>query len=228
MAQSGDTITYTSTGSVIQEEISNVDVATVNYLDGAGGTQGGADGPEGGDGGRVENAVIDLRGETTLYLWVASQPYGRYEGGQSGPGGGGSTEVSFSNTDAGNSSNEPFLVGAGGGSCGAFGTTGNVESYGGARGGSTKTDTSFVGSEGDPPPSGGDGPKYENQPGKDGDGAIDDQDRGLVFGGTTIKGGGSAGGQDNTIPAENGEIQISYGSGNLPPDPPSNLSAEVQ
>lgn len=123
MAQDGDTITYTfSDGSVVSEDISDIDEITVDYLDGAGGGYGVADG---GAGGRVENTVVDVSNYDTLYLWVGgsggneggSGGSGRYNGeGTSGAGAGGaSTEIAFVNTDASDSSDEPFIVAAGGG-----------------------------------------------------------------------------------------------------------------
>jgi len=197
MAQDGDTITYTySGGTSVFEDVSDVDTAVVDYCDGAG-----SENNNGlTSGGRVENAEIDVSGQNSLYLWVASNQ-GRYNGARrprgAVAGGKGSTEISFSNTDANDSSDEPFLVASGG-------AGGSVD---GARGGDA---------EGTPPPDGGDSSSFVN-----GDGAIDDQNRGLVSGGTTTAGGGSTGNTD-------GEIQVSYKQSLSPPDPPSNLSANVQ
>jgi len=211
MAQDGDTITYTfSDGTVVSEDVSNVDTAVVDYCDGSGANVESSSG----SGGRVENAEIDVSGQNTLYLWVggvdSSISKGRYKGGEVTNTGGPSTEISFSNTDSSDSADEPFLIGAGGG--GGAGT-GLGKGSGGARGGAGDEDA-----EGTAPPLGGDG-KVDS--GTDGEGAIDDQNRGLVSGGTTITGGGS-------VPDSNGEIQVSYKQSLSPPDPPSNLTAEQQ
>jgi hypothetical protein len=204
MAQDGDTITYTfdddtdSNGDLIpeQESVSGVDIATVDFCDGAGGGNGGS-------GGRVENAEIDVANQSTLYIWVAQagqgfavSASGRYGGvnqSSTGEGGGGSTEISFSNTDETDSADEPFLVASGGGA-------GGRNAFDGARGGD---------SEGIAPPQGG-----RVSGNRDGKGAIDDQNRGFVTGGTTITGGGSPADAD-------AEVQITY---TALLDSPTNLS----
>ncbi len=213
MAQDGDTITYTyqGNGTSVSEDVSNVNEVVVEYCDGAGGE---SVATSGGAGGRVENATIDVSNQSTIYIWVASR-ISRYYGGVSqtyGTSGGGSSEISLSDTDAEDSSDEPFLVAAGGGAGGEgeYDTQGSA----GARGGSGVNDGFGVA-----PPAGG------NANGGDGDGAIDDQNRGLVSGGTTIKGGGSS---SNTADVADGEIKLSFKSTLSPPDPPSNLTAEVQ
>jgi len=220
MAQEGDTITYSySDGTSVAEDVSSVDEITVDYMDGAGGSSGGS---TGGNGGRVENATIDVSNEDTIYIWVAnSTDSGRYSSNDAGGAAGASTEISFSNTSQSDSSDEPFLVGAGGGGGDYEGVLGG---NGGSRGGNAGA--GFFGNAGDgggvAPPLGGDGGKANDSISPtDGDGAIDDQNRGVVSGGTTIKGGGS--------PADTeGEIQLSFQSVLSPPDPPSNLTAEVQ
>lgn len=200
MAQEGDTITYTySDGKSVAEDVSNVDEVVVDYCDAPGGNSGQT---SGGAGGRVENATIDTSNKDTLYIWVGGIPDGRYDGETPLDGGyaGGTSEISFSNTDSTDSNDEPFVVAAGGGAGGtgesAF--TGDAERGGdGARGGDGL-------SSGVTPPDGGDGVADLSTPGGDGAGAIDDQNRGLVSGGTTTTGGGS--------PSDTaGEIQISYG-----------------
>jgi|APHM01.1.fsa_nt_gi hypothetical protein len=194
MAQAGDTVTYTfSEGESIAEDVSAVDTATVEYCDGAGGQPG--DTTPAGSGGRVEDATIDLSGQSEIYIWVAgSGSSGRYNGEVTeGGSGGGSTEISFNNTDLNSSDDEPFIVGAGGGSGTA--TTGLL-GFPGSDAARNNDST--------PPPKGGVGPSSTGVVGNDGEGAIDDQNRGLVSGGTTIKGGGSG-------PGTNGEVKISYG-----------------
>lgn len=211
MAQSGDTITYTfSDGTSVAEDVSNVDKAAVEYCNGAGGEAGGASAA--GSGGRVETATINTSSISTLYIWVGgSIQSGRYDGGDGIGGffragdGGGSTEIATVDTTSSNSSDEPFLIGAGGGAGGASNYP--DEGGGGARGGGN-------GAGGNGPPLGGDSNDFKSQPGGDGEGAIDDKNRGLVSGGTTIKGGGSSA-------DTNGEVQITYRS---LPDAPSNLS----
>jgi len=226
MAQVGDTITYTySNGNSVSEDVSDVDEVVVEYCDGGGGGEGVgfSAGAQGGSGGRVENVTIDVSNVSTIYIWVGkaggspSAGLGRYDGGAgSGPnypsgGGGASSEISLSNTNQSNSSAEPFFVGAGGGGGGGADTgTGG----GGGRGG-----TGFGGGKGVAPPAGGDGSADETTPGGDGDGAIASKSK--VTGGTTTKGGGSAPGND-------GEVKLSFNSVLSPPDPPSNLTAEVQ
>jgi hypothetical protein len=159
----------------------------------------------------VENAEINLSGYDTLYLWVGEwQTNGRYETSNDlgvDNRAGGSTEVSFDSRDGSDGESDlPFLVGAGGA---AYDDTVN---YGAARGGSTR----YGSGNGTPPPQGGGSGDI------DGFGAIDDQNRGLVSGGTTIEGGGASTNQ------ENGEIKITYEYKLKPPEPPSNLSAGVQ
>lgn len=225
MAQDGDTITYTYDSDLDdnidlipeQEDVSSVDQATVEYCDGAGGSSG--DTTVAGTGGRVENATIDLSNKDTLYIFVAGLRFGRYDGlADAGISGGGSTEITFSDTNQTDSSDEPFLVAsAGGGSGWDSGGFNDANSNGGARGGD-----GFGGGgagEGVAPPVGGDGAADSNDTGSDGDGAIDDQNRGLVSGGTTITGGGSG-------PDTNAEVRISYGVS--APDAPTNLTATLK
>ncbi len=211
MAQVGDTITYTySDGSSVAEDVSNVGEVVVEYCDGSGASSGTA-------GGRVENATIDSSAIDTLYIWVGgntSPNYDRYAGGNTGSDtGGGSSEIAKVNTDSSDGSDEPFLVGAGGGATTASFINGSA---GGGRGGTASTENGA----GTPPPAGGDG-GTTGTVATAGDGAIDDQNRGLVSGGTTIKGGGSPEGTT-------GEVKLSFNAGLSPPDPPSNLTAEVQ
>lgn len=211
MAQDGDTITYTySDGTSVAEDVSAVDEMTIDHLDGAGGQN------DGGNGGRVENVVVDLSSYDTIYLWVASyQIDGRYEGGLSesqlavglsaGSGGGGSTEVAFVNTDASESSDEPFIAGAGGG--GGNGG-GDGSGGGGARGGVSNTGEDGSGT---PPPQGGDA-------NSDGNGAVAAISE-IIDSGTTTLGGGSS-------PDTEGEIQISYRATTLAA--PTNLQLSLQ
>jgi len=222
MAQPGDTITYTfSDGTSVAEDVSNVDEVVVEYCDAPGGQ---TLNTSGGSGGRVENATIDVSGQNSLYIWVGGVANGgRYPAGTTAVNG--TSEISFSNTNEEDSLDEPFLVGAGGGGDGGEGSLGDGGD-GGARGGNPGGGDVFgiagSGSISTPPPAGGDGADANtSQVGGDGDGAIDDQSRGLVSGGTTIKGGGSSADGD-------GEIKLSFQSFLSPPDPPSNLTAEVQ
>lgn len=182
MAQAGDTITYTySDATSVSEDVSSVGVAEVIHCGG------------GGDGaGLVENAEIDVSDQSTLYIWVAYGPtsdssgLGRYDAydpsGFGSSGGGGSSEISLYDTEAADGPDEAFLVGAGGAGADTQGARN-------------------TNAEGDAPPLGGD--TYAN-----GYGAIDDQNRGLVTGGTTTKGGWGS---------YEGEIKIAYKSGNTAP-----------
>lgn len=220
MAQDGDTITYAATADTpTEEDISNIEQATVVYCNGTGASGAGA-----AIGGRVEDATIDLSGEDTLYIWVANGATGRYDGQNNASidQGGGSTEISFLSTSDADSSDEPFLVGAGGGGNGITSSFAGEFSGAGARGGNQGGPDGSGTADGVAPPAGGDG-ETSSSSAEPGDGAIDDQNRGLVIGGTTIKGGGAG-------PDTNGEVRISYSDQPLlsPPDPPSNLSAEVQ
>jgi hypothetical protein len=213
MAQAGDTITYTyndntdENGNLVPqtEDITGIDKITIDYLDGAGGGQ------TGGAGGRVENASFDVSAFNTLYIWVGSVTVGRYDSTSGSQNGGGSTEVSISNTGPADSADEPFLAAAGGGGGGSgSGPFGDIPGGGGAREGvgSSSTDRS----EGIAPPLGGAGGSGS---GGDGQAAIDDENRGYTIdSGTAIEGGGSG---ENT----DGEIQITYKS--LSPDAPSNV-----
>ncbi len=219
MAQVGDTITYTYNGGDDadalrqSEDISDVGQITIEYIDAAGGA--GSNGST--YGGRVENVVVDVSDEDTLYIWVSTQFEGRYAGGTSSFSsvGGGSAELAFIQTDQKDSDDEPFIAGAGGGgggfSTGFYGEAGS----GGARGGASGSSNGV----GTPPPQGGDGPP-EGGSGTAGDGAVENRAE-ILNAGTTTKGGGSA-------PNANGEVKITYETGLSPPDPPSNLTAEVQ
>lgn len=215
MAQVGDTITYTHNGNLDsnnnlipqEEDISSIGEITVDYLDGAGGGPGTQ---TGGAGGRVENCSFNVSTFNTLYIWVGSVTVGRYDSTSRGQNGGGSTEVSISNTGPEDSSDEPFLAAAGGGGGGESGSIVTTPGGGGARegAGANPDDTS----EGTSPPLGGAGGLGS---GGDGQAAIDDENRGYTIdSGTTIEGGGSGEGAD-------GEIQITYKS--LSPDAPSNV-----
>jgi hypothetical protein len=221
MAQDGDVINYTfnnntdSNRNLIpqKEDVTAVDEAIVNFCDGAGGQ---SFGTNGGSGGRVENATIDVSSQSILYIWVADfKEVGRYKGGRGFSTragiGGGSTEISFSSSNQADSSDEPFLVASGGGG----GGNGSFDGNGGAREGVGETSVSGLDGAGIAPPKGGS--PGNNSP--DGQGGIDDQNRGLVSAGTTITGGGS--GQDT-----NGEIQIEYKI--AAPAAPSGLTLTIQ
>lgn len=227
MAQDGDTITYTySDGRSVSEDVSAVNEMTVDYLDGSGGGTP-DDGKAGGSGGRVENTVVDLSDVNEIYLWVGSyendsdfngsRTAGRYSGevpavfsGTAPGNGGATTEVSLVNTNQDDSDTEPFIVAAGGGSGGS-----SADNDGGV--GARNTD--YIGT---PPPQGADAPSLDSV-GLDGEGAVAGHNTNATIKetGTTITGGGSS--SDNT-----GEIQVTYTQVQSPPDPPSNLTAEVQ
>jgi hypothetical protein len=226
MAQDGDTITYTfSGGSSVAEDVSNVDKATVKFCDGGGG-ESSASGT-GGAGGRVENSTIDVSNQNTLYIWVGGPSGGRYyyNTAPTSVRGSGSTEISFSSAGGGGGGNppdpdEPFLVGAGGGGSSAFEPQSGFISEGndGLRSGDEDAGN---GDPQVPPPQGGAAGTPFSPDGEDGEGAIDDQNRGLVSGGTTITGGGSGADTD-------GEVQISFSAGPQPPSAPTNLSVTLQ
>lgn len=200
MAQPGDTITYTFSGSRVQENISGVETFEVLYCE--------AGRDENGNqfGGRAENVVVDVASHNDLYIWVGEAgtsdvAFGRYDGQYGGPNSGaaGSSEVSLKPTEQGDSPTEPFIVGAGGAGGGAGGIFGS--DVFGARNSS---------GNGEPPPQGGNATQ-------DGDAAVDGHGgtaATIVSSGTTIKGGG---------PDGNGEIKISYKKAS--PDAPTNLTA---
>jgi hypothetical protein len=226
MAQDGDTITYTfSDGTSVAEDVSNVDEVVVDYLYAAGGQKSGVEPPS--SGGAVSNTVIDVSNISTIYIWVSGgseQNQGRYNGGSDNQNGAGSTEISSVNTDGNDSPTEPFIVAAGGGG-GAFSGDGFLpspsllHSGGGARGGEGSSGNSGAG---DAPPVGGDGANTGSTA-TPGDGAVSGHGSTVPItdSGSTTAGGGSAPGND-------GEIKLSFKSTLSPPDPPSNLTAEVQ
>jgi len=229
----GETVTYTYTdGSSVEQNITGINEITIDYIDGAGGESRDSS-VSGGNGGRVENVVADVSNYDNLYIWVSSLNAGRYPiydpppsrvpplGGWDYGYGSGTAEVSVSNTDYIDSDTEPFIAAAGGGG-GAGGSSGLGGGDNGAR--QQGVDYEF----GQAPPLGGTGGAEESD-GGDGEGAVSGHGSAvpIVDSGTTITGGGAG---DNT----DGEIQISYatssgsGGGTSPPDPPSNLTTEVQ
>jgi len=230
MAQDGDTITYTPADSPASEDITGINKMTIDYIDGAGGESRDSS-VSGGSGGRVEGVVADVSNYDNLYLWVSSFNRGRYPVFDNAPSrvpslvgwdygySSGTAEVSVSNTDHNDSDTEPFIAAAGGG--GGAGASSDLGSgIDGARGGDTNA-------SGQAPPLGGAG-GAELSDGGDGEGAVSGHGSAvpILDSGTTITGGGAG---DNT----DGEIQISYGTssgggGTSPPDPPSNLTTEVQ
>jgi hypothetical protein len=230
MAQEGDTITYTfSDGTSVSEDVSSVDEVVVDYLYSAGGgTSGDPPTQPAGSGGAVTNVVVDVSNLSTIYIWVSGGQYqevGRYTGGSNTNNGGGSAEISAVNTNYQNSVSEPFIVagGGGGGAVNLADSPFGADDYGGggARGG--KNPEGQIGdADGDVPPVGGDAASTTT-PAEDGDGAVSGHGSSvpIVDSGTTTKGGGSA-------PDNNGEIKLSFQSSLSPPDPPSNLSANVQ
>lgn len=222
MAQDGDTITYTpgdeeSNFNARVEDISSVNEATVEFLEG-----GGAEAGDGGNGGLVENTVIDLTGQDTLYIWPATVNYsggttGRYgnRGNSFGSHPGGSAEVSFDNTNQtdGVDTNPPFLVGAGGGGGGG----GFYSGPGGARGGEGNENNYNEGADGasTAPPQGGDAGQLEGgEP--DGDGAIASRPEIKSAGTTTL--GGAENNIENYGGNGDGDVRITYTQA-APPTP---------
>lgn len=206
MASDGDTITYTfDNGNRVSEDISDIDSAVVEYCDAGGGASADA---SGGNGGRVENAEIDVSQQDVLYIWVGGVVTGRYLGqyGAQGSGAGsGSSEIAFDSSEPQTASDDfAFLVGSGGGAGGAYYDSFYDDTFSGGDGARTSSG----------PPDGGLGVSDTSTAGGDGQGAIDDNNRGLVSGGTTIEGGGSSADVD-------GEIQISYVS--TGPSAPTNV-----
>ena len=232
MAQIGDTITYTfSDGTSVAEDVSNVGEVVVDYLYSMGG-QGGefADNP-GSSGGAVENVVVNVSNVSTLYIWVSGTAFadgdtgkGRYNGGSSNTyNGGGSTEIASVNNNSNDSPTEPFIVAAGGGGGGfQSGFFSSIIGSGGARGGVGSNGSSN--GEGDAPPVGGDASKNSSTAATPGDGAVSGHGSTvpIVETGSTTAGGGSSAQND-------GEVKLSFKKSSLsPPDPPSNLTADVQ
>ncbi|WP_153953043.1 fibronectin type III domain-containing protein [Halosegnis longus] len=224
MVQAGETITYTWSGGDDDGkhvlDISSIGEITIDYIDGAGGT-----GTAGSAGGRVENVTANVSNHDTLYVWVAggdgsnTTELGRYQGGQEGYMGGGSSEVSVVNTDDSDSETEPFIAAAGGGGGGYSSNQfiGATRGGGGARGGSGSDSNSEDGN-GQAPPLGGDA-AIDGGASESGDGAISGHGSSVsTSGGTTIKGGGSSN-------ETGGEIQITYKAGVSPPSAPQNVSA---
>jgi len=221
MAQPGDTITYTYNGtesfagaaSEYAEDISSIDEIKVDYVDASGGATGAS-------GGRVEGVVADVKNYNTLYIWVAGENFnfdysGRYNGDTStgGLSGGASSEISVVNTDLNDSDTEPFISAAGGGGGGQ--SSGQPGGHGARHDGTDQT--------GIKPPQGGDGQPDSGSSAEAGYGAVSGHGSTVPITdtGTTIQGGGSASRTD-------GEVRITYKTSLSPPDPPSNLSAEVQ
>lgn len=193
MASDGDTITYTTVGEQ-SEDVSSVDTATVTYVRGAGGG-----GNNGSFGGLVENVTIDVSSLNVLYIYVASQPDGRFSGeGSSFGDGGGSTEVYTAEQQG----TEQTLCGAGGG----YGATDGFRgvTYGGD-GGRVRSDN--VGE-----PYGGRGGDFSVSAE-----AYINNSSSLVSGGSTSRSAGNGTGV-------NGEVEISYSSSvGSPPAAPTNL-----
>lgn len=211
MAQGGDTITYTYSGSKETEDISAIDEIIVEEMRGAAGGSNNSDADdsgEGGYGGLIENYTFDVSNFSTLELWIgqvgagaadrsASVAWGRAKSFGNGDTwnifGGGSTELW---TD----SNSVFISAAdagGGAAANAFDSSGGG---GGARGGeggsggwADGADAEGTGFGGD----GGDGPTGDGQ-----DGGQEINSNLVVDSGTTTTGGGST--------DTHGEIQISY------------------
>jgi len=169
---------------------------------------------DGGDGGLIEDASVDVSTFSQLEIWVGEGGYGGETGGQQaggwgrsnggdgvdfGIGGGGSTEIWADDEST-------FIAaadaGAGAGSEGSMGNA-NGGGGGGARGGAGGDDD---GSEGGAQGTGNGGDGVYGGAGGDGG-----QELGAATGGTTTTGGGGAGGEGNVDGrGENGSVSISY------------------
>lgn len=213
MAQDGDTITYTFSGSKETEDISDIDEITIDRMDGAdGGGEVDADfdagDGDGGTGGLVQNATADVSSYSALEIWVGEMGayaqdvarFGRSLGGASNNagGGGGSTELWTG-------SNTVFIAAAdaGGGSGGGD----NLNTYGGG-GGARGGEGANLADDAEGSGFGGDGGSGTGSDGGDGG-----QELGIASGGTTTTGGSTDG---------NGEITLSFTV--AVPDPPTNVT----
>lgn len=208
----GEIYTYTYLdGTSVQIDVSGIDEITIHYIDGAGG--GNSKLSNGGSGGKVEDAVVDVSEKDYIYLWVGQAggdngagytPQGRYNGGDDTAdvgGGGASTEISFSNTSATDSSDESHIAGAGGGAGGGDKVGAPPEDLAGS--GGARAGTGYNNAEGTGQPYGGDG--NLDADGGDGEGHVADITE-VTNSGTTTTGGGSGSGTD-------GEIKIEYTGG---------------
>jgi len=96
MAQGGDTITYTFSGSKETEDISNIDQIVIDRMDGADGEDGTG---TGGSGGLIEGATADVSAYDNLSIYVGGIEFGHAMGAgyteirSFGPSSGGSTEL---------------------------------------------------------------------------------------------------------------------------------------
>lgn len=235
MAQDGDTITYTFSGSKVTEDISNIEEITIDRMDGADSEL--SSGANGGSGGLIEGAIADVSSYNTLEIWVGqtheAQPnshlggFGRINGGdgqrtfngQSGAGGG-STELWVD-------SESTFIAAADAGGGGGYFDDGGFFSSstsngggGGARGGTGGSgsggDANDDGNDAGGTGFGGDGGNATSSGGENGgDGG---QELGIASGGTTTKGGSTDG---------DGEITLSF-TGSTAPAAPSNLQLSLQ
>lgn len=212
MPSPGDSITYTTTtppDSPISEDISTVGEVVVKVFGASGNSFDSSNLP--GVGGYAEG-TFDVSSSNTLYIWVASYDDGQTgdgrfrgsNGGAQGLAGGGSTEVSLVSDNQTNNSNPSALAGAGGGGGAYKDGTSPADGGSGARG-SNKV-------------RGGVGGTSSSPDGGDGRGYVDSSGSNTI----TFVGGGNSGQAD-------GKVVIDYNEGgSSPPEPPSNLTAEVQ
>jgi len=211
MAQDGDTITYTFSGSKETEDISNIDEIVIDQMHGADGGFDDDANIDGGSGGLIENANIDVSSNNTLEIWVGEKgllfdfgvepSWGRSNGGKgdarisagsNSGNGGGSTEIWVDSesefvaaVDAGGGAGGLFQPGGGGGARGGLGADGELTVSGSFESGTDAEGSGFGGDGGRPGQNGSDG----------------GQELGAASGGTTTKGGSSDG---------NGEITLSF------------------
>jgi len=108
MAQGGDTITYTFSGSKETEDISNIGKIVIDQMHGADGVKGedyDTPGADGGSGGYIENATVDVSNFDVLEIWVGETDNEDNNGGW-GRSNGGGVEGVYSDFGSGGGSTE--------------------------------------------------------------------------------------------------------------------------
>lgn len=227
MAQGGDTVTYTFSGSKTTEDISDIDEIQINHMNGAGG--GNSVNTTGGAGGRIENATVDVSSYTTLEIWVGGggADYSSFDEGGFGRSIGGENVQSFDeysgsgagSTELWTNSNSNFIAAADGGGGGgryvegSFGSDNPAGGGGGARGGTGGEPNGISGAGAGDGGDGGEGSSTVVENGNPGGGEF-----GIATGGNIVVGGGDGANTD-------GEIKLTFKS---TPLAPSNLSATLQ